>query len=100
MASGRKREQVSTLGEGLITHSIQKWEWEVTKWTRGVAFYREQLQTVASDLARASVMGDPILHLSCEVTTHTRCVFRAERSLESAVRRLAFYRTRLAMERG
>jgi hypothetical protein len=91
---------VSTIGEELTTNSIRKWEREVAKLTRGVSSYREQLQTIATDLARASVMGDPILHLSCEVATHTRCVFRAERSLESAVRRLAFYRNRLKLETG
>lgn len=89
---------MSTIGEELATGRIRKWEREVAKWTRGLAFCREQLQSVALDLARASVMGDPILDLSCEVATHTRCVFRAERSLESAVRRLAHYRDRLALE--
>lgn len=91
---------MSTIGEVTITNSIRRWENEVKHWTRGVAVYREQLQGLAQELAQAAVMGDPVSPVAREVDAYVRCVVRAERTLQSAEERLAFYRDRLVLERG
>lgn len=91
---------MSAIGEELITNSIRRWEREVEKWTRILSSRREELQVAALDLARASVMGDPILHLSCQVVEYARFAMRAERTLQAAEQRLEFYRGRLELERG
>ena len=91
---------MSAIGEVTITNSIRRWERKVEQRTRTVAAYREKMQHFATALARFAAMGDPLVSPYTDVQRTYRFLRDAERSLQAAEERLAFYRGRLVLERG
>ena len=91
---------MSNISLEMCTGRVRRWEVAVEVRTVKVGVYREKMQTFATALARSAVMGDPLVSPMADVERTWRFLLEAERELQRAENRLAYYQGRLLILSG